>query len=287
MSLLSVQVVFKKINELGEGPIYDERSGTLFWVDIAKKRIYFKKLSAQGFSYVQLEEPVSAVFLTEGKEVLASAGHSIYLVEPSASPKKISELEEERGLKTRFNDGKVSPEGLLVVGTMDLDEREPIGSLYSFDGKSFKRILSGTTISNGLAWDVKRKLFYFIDSPTKKVNAYEYGKDMSLRYIGEAADLSEEAGVPDGMTIDADGMIWVAVWGGGKVVRFDPLSGKKLLELHVPAEKTSSCAFGGESFRYLFITSASSENDLGGSLFVAETEYQGLPSFRFDLKRLK
>lgn len=281
---MEISVVYKKINILGEGPVYDEITDTLYWVDILDKKIYRSSLKEEELSYIQLNDMVSAIALTDGAEIIAGAGHYLYLVSPSGSIKSISEI--ERGMNTRFNDGKVSPEGYLVIGTMDLEEKRPIGSLYSFDGKNFKKILSGLTISNGLAWDVKRRLFYFIDSPTKKVNVYEYDSDMNLKYIGVAADLRDEAGVPDGMTIDADGMIWVAIWGGSKVIRFDPFQNKKLIEIRVPAEKTSSCAFGGKRMDTLFITSAASENDLGGSLFSIKTEYQGKYSYRFKIERL-
>ncbi len=282
--MLEASIVYKKINKLGEGPVYDDKNEMLYWVDILDRKIYSSKPLGGGLNYIQLDDMVSAVALTDNDKIIAGAGHYLYLVSPRGSIKKISEI--EIGMNTRFNDGKVSPEGQLVIGTMDLDEKNPIGSLYSFDGTSFKRILSNMTISNGLAWDVKKKLFYIIDSPTKKVSVYEYDKDMNLKYLGVAADLKDEAGVPDGMTIDAEGMIWVAVWGGGKIIRFDPFENKKLLEIGIPAKKTSSCTFGGKNMDTLFVTSAASENDLGGSLFAVKTEYQGTAFYRFKIKNL-
>ncbi len=280
---MEVSIVYKKINVLGEGPIYDEINDELYWVDILGKKIYRSKLFGDA-SYIQLEDMVSAVALTNSNEIIAGAGHSLYLVSTSGTAKKISEVEKD--MNTRFNDGKVSPDDLLVIGTMDLEEKKPLGSLYSFDGKNFKKLLSDMTISNGLAWDFKRKLFYIIDSPTKKVSVYEYGKDMSLSYIGVAANFKDEEGVPDGMTIDVDGMIWVAIWGGGKIIRFDPFQNKKTLEIKIPAKKTSSCTFGGKSMNVLFVTSAASEDDLGGSLFAIKTEYQGTTSYRFKTENL-
>jgi len=281
---LKINAVFKKINILGEGPVYDEINDMLYWVDILGRKIYRSKLQGD-LSYFHLDDMVSAVVLTDKDELIAAAGHNLYLVSESGSTKKIAEI--EKGMNTRFNDGKVSPDGLLVIGTMDLEEKNPIGSLYSFDGKNFRTLLSGMTISNGLAWDVKRKLFYIIDSPTKKVSVYEFDKSMSIRYVGVAADLKNEDGVPDGMTIDADGMIWVAVWGGGKIIRFDPFSNKKILEINVPTKKTSSCTFGGKGMNTLFITSAASEDDLGGSLFAIKTEYKGTAFFRFKNENLR
>ncbi|MGC8599574.1 MAG: SMP-30/gluconolactonase/LRE family protein [Nitrososphaeria archaeon] len=281
---MEVKTIYRKINKLGEGPIYDEMKDLIYWVDIEDKKIYASRTFGEEITRIDMPEMVSAVFLTNKEEIIASAGHSLYLIDNGKKIKKLAEV--ENNINTRFNDGKVSPDGLIIVGTMDLGQKRPIGSLYSFNGKNFKKILEKMTISNGLAWDTKKKVFYIIDSPTKKVTSYEYDRMMNLKYAGVAADLKNEEGVPDGMTIDKEGMLWVAMWGGGKVIRWNPDENKKLIEIKVPAKNTSSCNFGDKDLKTLFITSADSLDDLGGSLFAVKTEYEGTYSFRFDIKNI-
>lgn len=281
---MEIKIIYKKINKLGEGPLYDEIKDLIYWVDIENKKIYASKTFEEKITHIDMPEMVSAVFLTNKEEIIASAGHSLYLIDSGKKLKKLAEIEND--VNTRFNDGKVSPDGLIIVGTMDLNQKRPIGSLYSFNGKIFKKILKKMTISNGLAWNTKKKIFYIIDSPTKKVMSYEYDRIMNLKYAGIAADLNNEEGVPDGMTIDKEGMLWIAMWGGGKVIRWDPDENKKLIEIKVPAKKTSSCNFGDRDLKTLFITSADSPDDLGGSLFAVKTEYEGTYSYRFDVNNI-
>jgi sugar lactone lactonase YvrE len=191
----------------------------------------------------------------------------------------------------RFNDGKCDPAGRFLAGSMDIEEVEASGSLYSLspDG-SVKTLLAGTRISNGLAWSPDYHTFYFIDTPTRTVMAYDYdlasGKIASPR---PAIFVPPELGWPDGMTSDTMGMLWVALWGGAKLTRWNPHTGQLLAEIPLPAWNVSSCAFGGPHLTDLYITSArkgmSTEQlekyPFSGGLIRICTNIEGMPTFEF------
>ena len=191
----------------------------------------------------------------------------------------------------RFNDGKCDPAGRFWVGTFDLQQRPHAGTLYRFDpdGRTYV-MLRHITNSNGIAWSLDRRTMYYIDTPTMAVQAFDYDNAS-----GEIDDprviirFPTGRGGPDGMTIDAEGKLWVAVWGGGCVHRYDPATGVLLQVVAVPAPFTSSCAFGGPELKTLFITSARgglplqqlAEFPLSGNVFAAQLGVAGVPACFF------
>ena len=151
-------------------------------------------------------------------------------------------------------------------------------------------MLSGVTISNGLAWSVDHKTFYYIDTPTREVKAFDY--DLATGQIANprvAIYVPESLGWPDGMTSDTDGNLWIAMWGGAQVTKWNPNTGKLLEQIPVPALHTSACVFGGKDMNELYVTSARkgmSEADLkkyplSGGLFKVITNVEGMPTFEF------
>ena len=164
------------------------------------------------------------------------------------------------------------------------------GLLYSFDGKKVTRLLDGVTISNGLAWSPNHKTFYYIDTPTREIKAFDY--DLATGQIANprvAIYVPKSLGWTDGMTSDTDGNLWIAMWGGAQVTKWNPNTGKLLEQIPVPALQTSSCVFGGRDMNELYITSArkgmSEENlkkyPLSGGLFKIITNVEGMPTFEF------
>ncbi len=158
----------------------------------------------------------------------------------------------------RLNDCKVDAAGRLWFGSMDMNEREPAGSLYVLDPSGVvRRALSGVTISNGIAWSLDNEFMYYIDSPTRKIMVFRFDLDKGeLMSKFMDIDLSRYAGVPDGMTIDSEGYLWVAMYGGGRVLRIDPGKGVVIDEVEVPVPYTTSCTFGGGDLMSLYITTA-------------------------------
>jgi len=191
----------------------------------------------------------------------------------------------------RFNDGKCDPAGRFLAGSMDEAEIKPSGSLYSLNPDGMvKTLLRGTCIANGLAWSPDYKTFYFIDTPTRTVMAYDYDLGTgALANARPAITVPTEMGWPDGMTSDAQGRLWVALWGGAKLTRWNPASGQLLEEIPLPAFNVSSCVFGGPHLTDLYITTARKGMDAGqlakypysGGLFRIRTNIQGLPTFAF------
>jgi sugar lactone lactonase YvrE len=191
----------------------------------------------------------------------------------------------------RFNDGKCDPAGRLLAGTMDMDEKSASGNLYSLEtGKPPRKLLDGIRISNGLAWSPDYKIFYFIDTPTRQVRAFDYdletGNISSPRVVVE---IPPTMGFPDGMTSDMDGNLWIALWGGSRVSKWNPLTGQKEAEIAIPAPHVTSCVFGGPRRDILYVTTARvgldeatlEANPLSGGLFHIQTQTEGMPTFEF------
>jgi sugar lactone lactonase YvrE len=183
----------------------------------------------------------------------------------------------------RFNDGKCDPAGRFLAGTMDDAEQVTSGNFYSFEtGKPPRRLFNGIRIANGLAWSPDHKTFYYIDTATRQVRAYEYDVDSgNISNPRIAVEVPESMGWPDGMTSDMEGKLWIALWGGAKVARWNPLNGQLEAEVAVPALQTSSCVFYVTSARVGMDESALAKYPLSGGLFQIQTQIQGMPTFTF------
>ncbi|WKZ37322.1 MAG: SMP-30/gluconolactonase/LRE family protein [Anaerolineales bacterium] len=269
---------------LGESPAWDAKTRTLYWVDILEKRIYAgTELLAQLDDFVGCLAPCKNGHLLLGKRA------SFTDLAPAALRETVlASLSEPAA--NRVNDGKCDPAGRLLAGTMDMDEKEASGALYSFDGKDTTRLLDDIHISNGLAWSPDHKIFYYIDTPTREVKAFDY--DVGTGQITDqrvAIRVPADLGWPDGMTSDTDGNLWIAMWGGAQVTRWNPNSGALLAQIPIPARQTSSCVFGGKDMNELYVTSARknmSEAELikyplSGGLFKVMTNVEGMPTFEF------
>lgn len=188
----------------------------------------------------------------------------------------------------RINDGKCDPYGRLLFGSMDRAEIEKNGKLYALEPAGGLRVLlTGLGISNGLAWSPDRGTLYFIDTPTRRVTAYDYDRGSgSIADPRCAVEIPESLGWPDGMCADRQGRLWVALWGGAGIALCDPLRGLVLERIPVPARNVSSCCFGGPDLDELYVTSARKglgsadlpELPLSGGLFRLRARVEGLPT---------
>ncbi|BFH73028.1 SMP-30/gluconolactonase/LRE family protein [Sulfurisphaera javensis] len=265
--------------KLGEGPVYDFNS--IYWVDIEGKKIIIKNLDDKNEKIIEVPDMVSSLCVIDENRVLATIRHTISLV--NIQTKEIKEIVsvEVNISKNTFNDGKCDPKGRFWAGTMNTSKDSPSGNLYRFD-KELKKMLSNLTVSNGLAWDLDRGKMYLIDSPIRKVYSFDYDVNTGDIYNKEVfIDFSTEKGNPDGMTIDEEGYLWIAHWGGGKVSRWSP-NGKKVSELKLPVTYVTSVTFGEEDLDTLFITTANKEDEpLSGKLFYHKVNTKGTKSYRF------
>ena len=186
----------------------------------------------------------------------------------------------------RMNDGDVDPAGRFVAGSMARDARPEMGSLYlrEIDG-SVRTLIAGVTISNGLAWSANGDLMYYVDSGLQAIDVMDY--DLESGTISQRrrwVDVPENDGTPDGIAIDSEGCLWVALWGGGKVRRYSP-DAQVIGEVELPVPRVSACGFGGPGLDRLFITTAAvgrgPDIDVGGldgALFVVEPGCSGVRS---------
>ena len=277
MSDKQVELVVDARAELGEGPVWDYRQGYLYWVDIRGARLHVYDPSAEIDRTVDVGEEIGFLALRASGGLilgLRSGFAAFDLEEGTVAPL----VDPERHLPgNRFNDGKCDPAGRLWAGTMSTEGRADAGSLYClYPDMSLRTMVTAVSVSNGLAWTADRRSMYYIDTPTRTIAAYDYDAEtgeISGRRV--VVTVPEEQGSPDGMTIDRDGMLWVALWGGGRVCRWDPSTGRLLETIQVPAPRTTSCAFGGLRMDELYITSARTglepdalrQNPASGGLF--------------------
>jgi sugar lactone lactonase YvrE len=284
--------------DLGEGPAWDARRNCLYWVDIHAGRLHAFDPHEKADRHVDLGEPIGCLAPRQaGGLILALRSGFAALDLPAGLPLP-GNLVTERILNpephlpgNRFNDGKCDPAGRFLAGTMDDSERLASGSLYSLspDG-SLRTLLTGIRISNGLTWSPDARTFYYIDTPTRQVTAYDY--DIASGAIANprpAVTVQPELGWPDGMTADSEGMLWIAMWGGASLTRWDPGSGRLIESIPFPTLNVSSCAFGGPGLDELYVTSARKgmtaaqleEYPLSGGLFRLRPGVRGLPAFAF------
>ncbi len=270
---------------LGEGPAWDAKTQTLYWVDILGKRIY-----SGTRILTELEGLAGCLAPRKNGHLILGARLSFADLDPASAKLTILATLAEP-VNNRINDGKCDPAGRFLAGTMDMNEKEASGNLYSLISNSPPRkLLDGIRISNGLAWSPDTRTFYYIDTPTRQVKAFDY--DLSTGQIANprvAVQVPKSLGWPDGMTSDTEGNLWIAIWGGAQVTRWNPSTGQLLAQIPVPALYTSSCVFGGRDMNELYVTSARvgmSEADLvkyplSGGLFKIETKIVGMPTFEF------
>ncbi len=284
----AVELLMDAKATLGEGPAWDEKTQTLYWVDILEKKLHL----FNGIDRIlQLEDYVGCVAPCKDGQLILALRNGFWKLDPGS--KDIKEIAVPAGepAGNRFNDGKCDPAGRFLAGTMDMAERLSNGSLYSLspDGQ-LKKLLRDLRISNGMTWSPKHDILYFIDTPTREVKAFDYdGKTGDIGNPRVVVRIPEELGWPDGMTSDTDGHLWIGMWGGAQVTRWDAGEGKLLTQVKIPALNITSCVFGGKEMNELYVTSACngmSESEIAayphsGGLFRLKTDVRGMPTFEF------
>jgi sugar lactone lactonase YvrE len=269
---------------LGEGPTWDARTGTLIWVDILAPEIHRWNPSTGVNETSTAPQHVGAakprangglvVNLRDGVAIVDTAGEYRWLVYWAR--------DEVRG-----NDAAVDAAGRLWAGTMRYDTAEGGGWLARVepDGKA-SMVLEKVTISNGVGWSPDNTRMYFADTPTGLVDVFDY--DLETGAATSRRHLVDVDGSPDGLCVDADGCVWVALWGEGQVRRYTP-DGKLDRTIAVPANLTTACCFGGSNLTDLYITTARvgmsdeelAQQPLSGSVFVVPDAGVGMPSTVF------
>ncbi|MCP3026369.1 SMP-30/gluconolactonase/LRE family protein [Halobacillus sp. A5] len=274
---------------LGEGPCYDDADKKFYWVDILKKKIGIFNFKTNNITYIHLHAYPGAVAVRDSGGLIAALQDGLYFIDPDNEKAELIVDPETDQPANRFNDGKCDPQGRFWAGTMDMEESKTTGSLYCLDTDlNYDCKIKNIGISNGLVWT--EEWMYFIDTPTMKVLRYHFDPETSAISNPEVAvEFPEGAGYPDGMTIDQEGMLWIAHFAGFGVSRWNPFTNEQLDFVEVPAPNATSCTFGGEDSADLFITTARkgmSEEELdkyplAGGVFKVKTSVRGTNNYKF------
>lgn len=290
-----VRCVTAQDNALGEGVLWSVREQALYWVDILACRLHRWDPATQAHRCWTFSEEISALAeraSQPGFIITLRRGFALFDPAMDAEARYLHQPEPDRA-GNRFNDGKCDAQGRFWAGTMDFACEAPTGALYSYtpDGLCTRHD-DGFAVTNGPTWAPAAQGLAMYFNDTVRGATYQYAFDPATgTALGKhlwkqwpAAD-----GLPDGMTTDADGRVWVAHWGGGCVTCHHPDTAAELARVELPVSQVTNCAFGGADLRTLYITSARvglsaqqiAAEPLAGAVFAVEIDRPGLPAHRF------
>ncbi|MEU1848656.1 SMP-30/gluconolactonase/LRE family protein [Streptomyces sp. NPDC019990] len=281
------EVAVRAEAELGEGPTWDAATGRLLWIDILGSRVHTYDPATGHRTVRRTDQHVGAVKPRVGGGLVLNLRDGIGLLGADSDTDAdggFRWLHHEPVPGRRANDAAVAPDGTLWAGTMRYDEAPGGGTLSRITGDgSVEVVLDDVAVSNGTGWSPDGRLMYYVDSPTRRVDVFDYanGKASGRRTL---AEIEEGAGFPDGLTVDAEGCVWVALWEGAAVRRYTP-DGELDRVIPLPVPRVTACAFAGPDLTDLYITTArvglASPPPLSGSVLVVPGAGKGLaqPAF--------
>jgi sugar lactone lactonase YvrE len=293
----SADLLIAQAGDLGEGPCWDERTQRLLWTDIYASVVHEATADGQRVAQHATGSPTGsfAPRLGDGYVVATETGFALV----DRHWQDWAPVGPQRTLPSpvRSNDGRCDPQGRFVAGTMGHHEEPDAGNLYRLDARSADGaiadpvvIVAHTTVSNGIDWSPDTRTMYYVDSATQRVDAFDYDVDTgSPTRRRPFVEVPAEEGCPDGLTVDAQGCVWVALWDGGQVRRYDP-EGQLVGVVSVPVRRVTSCAFGGPDLDVLYITTArrwlddatlAADPD-SGAIFACRPGVTGRPVTRYD-----
>ncbi|MGH3314013.1 MAG: SMP-30/gluconolactonase/LRE family protein [Streptomyces sp.] len=284
----TVEVAVRARARLGEGPTWDSARGVLIWVDILNSRVHTFDPAGGARTVMSTEQHVGAAKPRAGGGLVVNLRDGVGLYDPDGV---FSWLHREVVPGRRGNDAAIAPDGALWAGTMPYDERTGGGDLKRVNGDgSAVTVLPEVTVSNGTGWSPDGRLMYYNDTPTRRIDVFDVGTagDGDAPHVSgrrPLAEIEQGAGYPDGLTVDADGCVWVALWDGGALRRYTP-QGTLDRTVRLPVHRPTACAFGGADLRDLYVTTAGVGADpaaspLAGAVLVLPGAGQGLPQPAF------
>jgi sugar lactone lactonase YvrE len=267
----------------GEGPVWSERWGGLRWVDMLAGDVL--SLAPDGeITRRHVGSVAAAIRPRRQGGAVIGVERGFALEGADGALTHLGALWTDEGV--RMNEGGCDPDGRFYCGSMAYDKRPGAGALYRLDpDRSVRVVLANVTISNGLEWSPDGSRAYYDDTPTHRIAVFDYDRESGLTGLRPFAEIPPEAGHPDGLTVDAQGGVWVALFGGGVVRRYTP-DGVLDGVVEVAARKVTACTFGGPRLDQLFITTSREGlepgiDPLAGSLFRVVTGVVGLPAREF------
>jgi sugar lactone lactonase YvrE len=284
---VSIDVAVRIQAELGEGPTWDRMSSTLVWVDILASEVHRYAPARDDDAVLSVPQHVGAAKPRSMGGLVLNLRDGIALVDRDGTKTWLVYWARDG---VRGNDAAVDPAGRLWAGTMRYDSAPGGGWLARVEPTgAAKVVLDRVTISNGVGWSPDGTRMYYIDTPERRIDVLDYDVD-----TGEATGrrplcpVEGTDGSPDGLTVDADGCVWVALWGGGAVRRYTP-DGLLDREITLPVDQPTACCFGGDDLTDLYVTTARAGLDesalaarpLSGSVLVLPGIGAGLPSTAF------
>ncbi|MET9499928.1 SMP-30/gluconolactonase/LRE family protein [Streptomyces sp. NPDC006552] len=278
---MRAEVAVRERARLGEGPTWDAATGRLIWVDILSSRVHTYEPGSGRRTVLATEQHVGAA------KPCADGGLVVNLrdgVGSYAADGSFSWLHREPVAGRRGNDAAVAPDGALWAGSMAYDETPGGGNLIRVaPGGAVTEILGDVTVSNGTGWSPDGTLMYYVDTPTRRIDVFDVVGERVCRRR-ELVTVEEGAGYPDGLTVDAEGCVWVALWDGAAVRRYTP-SGVLDRTVRLPVRRPTACAFGGAGLGDLYVSSArvglDSPSPLEGALLVVPGAGCGVPQPAF------
>jgi sugar lactone lactonase YvrE len=277
---------------LGESPIWDPVDEALWWVDIRRPAVHrYLPRTGAADAWPMPEEVGSLALRRErGRGLLLALRSGLAFFDPATGALERVCRPEPDQPDNRLNDGKCDRRGRFWVGSMHVSGRQPTGVLYRVDPDlAWQRVVDGITVPNSLAFAPDDRTLYFADTPTRRIMAH--GLDLERGALGPArvfVTVPDDAGYPDGSTVDAEGFLWNAHWDGGRLTRYAP-DGRVDRVVPLPVTRPTCCAFGGSALDVLYVTTASvrlGEAELGrqpwaGGLLALDVGVRGLPEPRF------
>jgi sugar lactone lactonase YvrE len=276
---------------LGEGPVYDERTDRLYFVEILDRKLFAFDLATRGLKSWSFESEVGSMGLAASGALVIALRHTVILFDPETGKRVELCRVEEEGPRTRLNDGKVGPDGAFWVGSMDdRTTKEPIGALYRVDPSGqVERKVEGLLVSNGLAWTADGEVMFHADSRGPWIDTWRFDRATgAISGRKRFANPDDTVGRPDGGSCDAEGFYWSAGVSAGRLNRFTP-AGALDASYEVPVPAPTMPCFGGRDFRTLFLTNLIegkppellAKYPAAGALLAAEAPVAGFPAWRF------
>lgn len=276
---------------VGEGPIWDADASVLWWLDIMAGKLYAYDPDTAANREWDVGQHVGTVVQRASGGLLLALRDGFAAYDPASGALEMLVDPEAHLPGNRFNDGKCDPGGRFWAGSMAYEDQSDQGNVYRLDtDQSVHRMIEEIGISNGIIWSLDAKTMYYTDSLDFAIRAYDYDVETGgIRNERIVIDIPEAMGFADGFTIDEEGMLWVAHFGGSCVRRWNPDTATVLAEIALPTSCVTACAFGGPNLDRLYITSAcfrlseaeKAEQPHAGGLFVAEAGVRGVPSDKY------
>lgn len=288
---MAVECVVAAEATLGEGPVWDPVDQCLWWVDIRGCKVHRYDPATGEDRTIDTPSMVGTIALRENGGLVAALEDGFYALDPDGGEVALINNPEPDRPENRFNDGKCDRRGRFWAGTMHMSEQLRTGDLYRLDPDgTVVRFQADAFVTNGMAWSPDNKFMYFTDSAERTI--YRYAYDIETGDLGERTvfvTVPDDAGYPDGSTVDADGFLWGTHWEGWRVTRYDP-DGKIERVIDLPVPKVTSCNFGGPDLNVLYLTSARHDLDAaalakaplsGGVFAVTLDDVRGIAECRY------